>query len=336
VATDATAIPQLYRLTLGIGPTRPNTPSATAVWQGTRTDRVPVSTVALTPGNSPLGVKPTLPADMKALEGPPLIGGGLQLVGMRPLPAEAAIGGPLRIGLLWQAVRDTPEAVQFRLRLLRDNGEIVQESVLPLLAGRLLPSALHVGNVVRDEQSVLIDGRVPSEPVSVDADVLDANGAALAESATRLGRVKMTGRAHVVEPAAAGAVEATFGGAMQLDRHQLEPAQVRAGGKVTVKLRWRSAAEMKQAYKVFVHVLDVTGEHVVAQRDSEPRDGKAPTAGWVVGEIVDDDYAITLPGGLAPGDYPLEVGVYDPRSGERLRLANGDNRLVLATRLHIQ
>src|SRR6202011_4739939 len=54
VATDPTAIPQQYRLTLGIGPTRPNAPPATAVWQGTRIDRVPVSTVALMPGNTSL------------------------------------------------------------------------------------------------------------------------------------------------------------------------------------------------------------------------------------------------------------------------------------------
>jgi hypothetical protein len=93
---------------------------------------------------------------------------------------------------------------------------------------------------------------------------------------------------------------------------------------------------MKQAYKVFVHVLDPTGEHVVAQRDAEPQDGKAPTPSWVVGEVVDDEYAISLPGDLKNGEYPVEIGVYDPRSGDRLKLANGDNRLVLSTPLRVQ
>ena len=36
------------------------------------------------------------------------------------------------------------------------------------------------------------------------------------------------------------------------------------------------------------------------------------------------------------GDYPVEVGVYEPRSGDRLTLANGDNRVILATRLRVQ
>jgi hypothetical protein len=92
---------------------------------------------------------------------------------------------------------------------------------------------------------------------------------------------------------------------------------------------------MHQAYKVFVHVLDSSQQQVVAQRDAEPQDGGAPTTGWVVGEVIEDEYAMTLPAGLAAGEYPIEVGVYDPRSGERLRLPNGDNRLLLGTRLRV-
>jgi len=167
-------------------------------------------------------------------------------------------------------------------------------------------------------------------------DVVDARGTSLADAPVRLGSVKMTGRAHVVDSSPGGTVEATFGASLELLDARLEPAQASGGGKVVVKLRWRSAAAMQQAYKVFVHVLDPSGAHVVAQRDSEPQDGKAPTPGWVVGEVVDDEYAITLPGDLAIGDYPVEIGVYDPRSGDRLKLANGDNRLVLPTRLRIE
>jgi hypothetical protein len=45
---------------------------------------------------------------------------------------------------------------------------------------------------------------------------------------------------------------------------------------------------------------------------------------------------LTLPAALPGGEYPVEVGVYDAKSGERLKLANGDNRLVIATRLLIR
>ncbi len=146
----------------------------------------------------------------------------------------------------------------------------------------------------------------------------------------------MTGRAHIVDSSPGGVAEATFGEAMQLLSDQLEPARAKAGDKVTVKLRWRSAAPMTQTKKVFVHVLDPSSGHVVAQRDAEPQDGKAPTPGWVVGEVVDDEYVITLPGDVVAGEYPVEIGVYDPRSGDRMTLANGDNHLVLATPLTVR
>jgi hypothetical protein len=153
----------------------------------------------------------------------------------------------------------------------------------------------------------------------------------------RLGTVQLTGRSHTFDDSTQPPL-ATFGGSMELLAAAIEPASVGSGAaqKVNVKLRWRSAATMSVGYKVFVHVLDPGGQQVVAQRDAEPQDGKAPTTGWLVGEALDDSYEIQLPAGLPPGAYPIEVGVYDPRSGDRLTLANGDNRVVLSTMLQVR
>jgi hypothetical protein len=286
---------------------------------------VPVASVTLTPGST--AAFRDLPADMRRLEGPPLVGGGLELIAARPLPPEIAIGSPLRIGLLWRAVQDAPVAEQFTVRLRRENGDVVQESVLPVLGGRVAPSTLRAGNVVRDEQTLVGNARLPAERLAVEVGV--------EQQRVRLGSVQMTGRAHVFSDAGV-APEAEFGRSMQLLSDALEPARARAGEKVTVKLRWRGAAPMAQAYKVFVHVLDASGQQVLAQRDAEPRDGTAPTTSWVEGEVIDDEYVVVLPAGLASGEYPVEVGVYDPRSGERLALPGGDNRFLLATKLRVQ
>jgi hypothetical protein len=167
-------------------------------------------------------------------------------------------------------------------------------------------------------------------------DVHDAQGAPLGAAAVRLGSIKTTGRAHVFDPASGDvSPEAFFGDAMQLLSDRLEPAQARANEKMTVHLRWRSTAGMQQAYKVFAHVLDTAGEHVVAQRDAEPQDGQAPTTSWVVGEVIDDQYVIALPANLTAGEYPVEIGVYDARTGDRLRLPNGDTRVILSARLQV-
>jgi hypothetical protein len=336
IATDPTALPQPYRLTLGIRPARANAPPDLASWQGARTDRVPVSTVALSPGSGV--VAQVLPADMHALEGQPLVDGGLELVAASPLPAQVAIGSPLRIGLLWRAVQDAPPAAPFTVRLVRDSGEVVQETRLPVLGGRVAPSALHAGNVVRDEQSVLIQPQQPD--ATAEALGLELLAGAPGDdsssdaSSIRLGSLTLTGRAHVMDTSGVQP-EATFGGAMELLSDELAPPRVKAGDQVTVKLRWRSGATLGQAYKVFVHVLDPSGQRVVAQRDAEPQDGKAPTTSWVANEVIDDQYAIAVPADLVAADYPVEVGVYDPKTGDRLPLANGDNHMVLSTRLHV-
>ncbi|MBV9581014.1 MAG: hypothetical protein JO057_20740, partial [Chloroflexi bacterium] len=327
VTTDPTALPQSYRLSLGISPRQPNGAPALATWQGSRTERVPVATVVLTPGSA--SDVAALPADMRPVEGQGLRGDGLELMASRPLPAEVAIGSPLRVGLLWRAMVDGPSASELRVRLVRASGEVVQEDELPLLGGRVAPDTLQAGNVVRDEEGVVINPQAPAEAVSVEVALDDSES-------LRLGTVQLSGRSHVFDTSGQAPL-ATFGDAMDLMAASVEPGQVRAGSaqKVAVTLRWRDAAPMAAAYKVFVHVLDPDGQQVVAQRDAEPQAGQAPTTGWLQGEVLDDTYEIQLPVGLAPGSYPIEVGVYDPRTSERLSLASGDNHLVLGQRLAV-
>ena len=83
-------------------------------------------------------------------------------------------------------------------------------------------------------------------------------------------------------------------------------------------------------YKVFLHLLDAQGR-LVAQHDSEPVGGLAPTTAWPPGATVRDRRALVLPDQLPPGSYTLSVGMYtgdDP--GQRLRVGDADH-LVLGT-----
>jgi hypothetical protein len=68
---------------------------------------------------------------------------------------------------------------------------------------------------------------------------------------------------------------------------------------------------------VFTHLLD--GENVIqGQLDSVPLNGEAPTTSWIEGEVIIDRYEIPVDGQVPAGGYVIEVGMYDPRSGERL------------------
>jgi hypothetical protein len=249
-----------------------------------------------------------------------------------------ASGAALKLSLLWRAQLDAPQAAQAELRLVRESGEVVQRTPLPLLGGRFSLAQLKMGSVVRDEQTLVVGSRVPgNEMLAVEIGLLDQSGKPLSSGPKRLGMLRVTGREHHLEPVPADqTAEATFGEAMQLVSHQLDQAPVKAGSTLHVTLHWRGLADMQAAYKVFVHVLDPSATQVVGQRDAEPQDGAAPTTSWLVGEVLDDAYAIPLPASLTPGEYPIEVGVYEPRSGKRLLLPNGESRVLLSSRLQVR
>ena len=111
----------------------------------------------------------------------------------------------------------------------------------------------------------------------------------------------------------------TFGADIALLGYQLTP-----GLETTVTLVWQATAQPADDYTVFVHILDPTGA-LIAQRDTAPVNGLAPTRLWATNQIITDAHTFGLP----PGSYQLAVGLYRPETGQRLPLPNGDTRALL-------
>jgi len=61
-----------------------------------------------------------------------------------------------------------------------------------------------------------------------------------------------------------------------------------------------------------------------------PLGGRWPTSLWLPGVPLDDVHTNPLPENLPPGTYELLVGPYDPETGERLPLPDGNDALRLA------
>jgi hypothetical protein len=59
---------------------------------------------------------------------------------------------------------------------------------------------------------------------------------------------------------------------------------------------------------------------VVAGHDGEPVSGTRPTTGWVPGEFITDLHEVPIPADLPPGQYVVEVGVYDAGAAGMPRL----------------
>ncbi len=113
--------------------------------------------------------------------------------------------------------------------------------------------------------------------------------------------------------------------------------QTWSGGSLTIQLGWRALDAAPQDYNVFIHMVDVNGV-LVAQADGFPNG--QPVTGWHAGDVISDTRHANLPANLPAGDYKLEIGWYDWRSGKRLTVyIDGVNRgeaLVLPLNIHNQ
>jgi hypothetical protein len=95
------------------------------------------------------------------------------------------------------------------------------------------------------------------------------------------------------------------------------------------KLFWQARGALDEDFTVFVHLVDARGK-IVAQKDDQPQRGAYPTSLWDAGEVVVDEYALTIPREAAPGAYRVLIGVYRASDGARLSV-QGDDHLVLTT-----
>jgi hypothetical protein len=101
------------------------------------------------------------------------------------------------------------------------------------------------------------------------------------------------------------------------------PQQVVAGEPLLVQLQWQASAPITASYAVAVQLLDSRNQ-VIAQHDSLPAGGARPTDGWQPGEVIADNHALLVPFGAPPGAYRLIAALYNPETGARLPVANGD------------
>ena len=104
--------------------------------------------------------------------------------------------------------------------------------------------------------------------------------------------------------------------------------QLAAGQPAEVTLLWKSSAIPEIGYKVFVHLMDAN-DQVIAQSDTEPAEGQRPTYGWVQGEYIIDKHTLTYNQPTFTGEVRLAVGLYDPVTGQRVKLSDGSDRIVL-------
>jgi hypothetical protein len=95
----------------------------------------------------------------------------------------------------------------------------------------------------------------------------------------------------------------------------VQPSVVRPGELIYVTVVWEPLRRTERPYSVYVHLIDKAGV-LIAQRDSWPGLGRAPTTAWRVGYPFVDVYRVELwPTAYVPNDARVRVGLYEPELG---------------------
>lgn len=193
-------------------------------------------------------------------------------------------------------------------------GEIVKMETLPWDVGDDFDVGL---GVMGGEDWRIVEDRLPLEVVTSTLVVSSfAEGTALKLLEVR-GEEPATPQRSFVIPPISYPLQVSFAGKILLLGYDLSFLSLTPGEALHLTLYWQALSGMEEDYTVFTHLMDKEGR-IWGQKDNFPARGTRPTSGWLVGEIVVDEYDIPVRGDAPPGEYTIEIGIYDLISGERL------------------
>jgi hypothetical protein len=106
-----------------------------------------------------------------------------------------------------------------------------------------------------------------------------------------------------------------FGGVLALTGF----SAVTSASEATVRLHWRCLRSPDREYWCFTHLID-RSNRIVAQLDHRLLGGQPPLRTWRAGDSGEEEIRLRLPSGTASAGLRLRFGIYDPPSGDRLRI----------------
>ncbi len=278
------------------------------------TTTAPVLDGAVTLGSVQVGVRsqPVRPAEAGVdLVDAVAFPNGISLLGRDPLGPPRAAGSRLSFRILWRSDRPSLPDVTRSLSLEDDRGHQVS-----LVSGPVLPSfptsRWSPGQILAER----IDCQIPATTASgsYHLDLSVGRGARSVD----LGTVVISGPVRsFTRPAVRAPIGARFGGFATLLGDRVDAPSARPGGHLDVTLIWSATGTADKSYTAFVHLVDPAGK-IQGQIDRVPVDGTRATDGWVAGEYLTDSYVVPIAAAAPAGQYRLEVGLYDPKSGARV------------------
>jgi hypothetical protein len=233
----------------------------------------------------------------------------LNLLGYNQDRAEAIPGEQMLLTLFWEkAAAQTTAAEILTFSLLNENNEIVQSWQIPPVMSTYPPAQWEPAEQLRGQHLLRLAAGLDSGRYQFQLEQIDL-GTIIINAPDRL----------FSPPDFETAVNATFSSQIQLTGYTTETDN----NNLNVTLIWQTITELPTSYRVFVHLVDESGQ-IITQSDGEPANWTRPTTGWTPGEYIIDPHHLTLPDSTLRPNTTLRIGLYDPATNIRLLTETAD------------
>jgi hypothetical protein len=219
-------------------------------------------------------------------------------------------GESLPVTLFWSATGPIAEHYTILLDLRNEAGDIIALKHFEPANIYYPTDRWSEGAIVHGKYRLSVPLTVSPGRATLGVSLGNIDGEAL-EAPVFLAEIELTAPERVYQmPEVQRPSGASLGGVCTLIGADLDGDEVSPGDTLRLTLYWRADEVTERSFTVFTHLLDAD-ERVVAQHDSEPVKGIRPTHGWVPPEVVSDRHPLTIPAELRPGEYLVEVGMYE-------------------------
>jgi hypothetical protein len=261
--------------------------------------------------------------------------GVLQLAGVQVPPEQTTTPGgePIEVTLFWQALEPVGQDYLSNVHVLgREMTSVGQVNRYP--GGGMIPTSMwQPGQIWRDVYHVNVsrDAQAPARlqiktglfDTELEQDLQAVGPGEQTIDLLLIGEARLANDDQQSEPPAAD-LNISFAEGITLLGYDLSTG---VEGQMVVSLHWSASDQPAADYTVFVHLLDAEGGQI-AGGDGPPLYGDYPTGMWRNGDVIVDEHRLLLPADLAPGDYQVAVGLYDPLTLARLARLDGGGDTV--------
>jgi len=279
-------------------------------------------------------VKVVLPARQPSIEALPIqhprqadFEGGMRLLGYSLGEGPYLSGEEIEVTLFWQALTKMEECKVF-LRLEDESGKTWALEEKAPLHGTYPTSQWPVDSLTRDPHRLLLPANLPPGHYHLLLGLYRSeDGKPLAigrwpfwrAQELALATIEVEGRPHSTEPPKAiqHPLWARLGDNILFLGYDLRSIESHPGGSLHLTLYWQALAQMETSYTVFTHLVDEE-DRIWGQKDGVPGNWTLPTTSWIEGEYIKDEYEIPIKEDAPPGDYLIEIGMYDASTSLRL------------------